>query len=145
MKVRDAFVEDYYQQMWDFWKDIPENVFENVEDMIEHSCFNSKGLTTAAQQYKEWGPEHGIKTITQKYVYVYYNTFKFMEILEAYLEDRLKIDAFMGNYKQLSLLQALEQIDNVDDFDTWYVEVRKMAKVDKKSADDGAFLTNCLF
>lgn len=144
-KVRDAFVEDYYQQMWDFWKDIPNNVFENVEDMIEHSCFNSKGLTTAAQQYKEWAPEHGIKTITQKYVYVYYNTFKFMEILEAYLEGKLEISDFMGNYKQLSLLQALEQIDNVDDFDTWYVEVRKMAKVDKKSADDGADATSILF
>ncbi len=144
-KVRDAFVEDYYQQMWDFWKDIPENVFDNVEDMIEHSCFNSKGLTTAAQQYKEWGPEHGIKTITQKYVYVYYNTFKFMEILEAYIEGKLELSAFMESYKQLSLLQALEQIDNVDDFDTWYVEVRKMAKVDKKSADDGADATSVLF
>ncbi len=144
-KVRDAFVEDYYQQMWDFWKDIPENVFDSVEDMIEHSCFNSKGLTTAAQQYKEWAPEHGIKTITQKYVYVYYNTFKFMEILEAYLEGKIQISDFMGSYKQLNLLQALEEIDNTDDFDNWYVEVRKMAKVDKKSADDGADATSILF
>lgn len=146
-KVRDQFVEDYYQQMWDFWKDIPNNVFDDVEDMIEHSCFNSHGLTTAAQQYKseKLGPEHGIKTITQKYVYVYYNTFKFMEILEAYLMDALELKDFMGSYKQLSLLQALEEIDNTDDFDQWYVEVRKMAKVDKKSADDGVDATSVLF
>ena len=144
-KVRDTFVEDYYQQMWDFWKDIPENVFENVEDMIEHSCFNSRGLTTGAQQYKEWGPEHGIKTITQKYVYVYYNTFKFMEILEAYLEGRLELSDFMGNYKQLHLLQALEKINDTKDFDQWYTEVRKSAKVDKKSSDDGMHATSTLF
>jgi hypothetical protein len=144
-KVRDDFVDGYYQQMWDFWKDIPENVFDNVEDMIEHSCFNSKGFTTAAQQYKELGPEHGIKTITQKYVYVYYNTFKFMETLEAYLMGKIQLSDFMGTYKQLSLLQALEQIDNTDDFDQWYIEVRKMAKVDKKSADDGVDATSILF
>lgn len=144
-KVRDAFVEDYYQQMWDFWKEIPENIFENVEDMIEHSCFNSKGLTTAAQQYKEWGPEHGIKTITQKYVYVYYNTFKFMQILEAYLEGKVQISDFMGTYKQLHLLQALEEINNTDDFDQWYREVRKSTKVDKKTDDDGASTMSVLF
>jgi hypothetical protein len=144
-KVRDAFVEDYYQQMWDFWKDIPENVFYSVEDMIEHSCFNSKGLTTAAQQYKELGAEHGIKTITQKYVYVYYNTFKFLEILEGYLKNEIILSDFMGNYKQLSLLQALEDVKNTKDFEQWYSSVRKSTKVDKKSVDDGESTTDFLF
>ena len=51
----------------------------------------------------------------------------------------------MGSYKQLSLLQALEEIDNVDDFDQWYIEVRKMAKVDKKTADNGVDATAVLF
>jgi hypothetical protein len=33
-RVRDSFVDDYYQQMWDFWKDMPNNIFDNVEDII---------------------------------------------------------------------------------------------------------------
>lgn len=144
-KVRDQFVEDYYQQMWNFWKDIPNNVFDDVEDMIEHSCFNSKGLTTAAQQYKGLGLEHGVKTITQKYVYVYYNTYKFISILESYLNNEIELSDFMGNYKQLNLLQALEDIDDVNDFDEWYSAVRKSTKVDKKSADDGIDVTQLLF
>lgn len=144
-RVRDKFVDDYYQQMWDFWKDIPNNIFTDVEDMIEHSSFNSKGLTTAAQQYKELGLEHGVKTIVQKYVYVYYNTFKFMEILEAYLRNEIKLSDFMGNYKQLGLLQVLENIDNIEEFDKWYIEVRNMTKVDKKSVEDGTDTTSVLF
>lgn len=144
-RIRDSFVEDYYQQMWDFWKDIPNNIFDNVEDLIEHSCFNSKKLTTAAQQYKELGLEHGIKTITQKYVYVYYNTYKFMHVLESYLEGEIELGDFLENYKQLYLLQALEKIDDVDNIESWFESVKKSAKINKQTENDGNYTTSLLF
>jgi hypothetical protein len=143
-KVRDAFVEDYYQQMWDFWKDIPDNVFENVEDMIEHSCFNSKGLSTAAQQYKELGLEHGVKTITQKYVYVYYNTFKFLEILEMYLDGVLELEDFMGKEYNTELLYKLEKITDYDSFKDWNKYATQNRKIDRISAGDGRETTRHL-
>ena len=135
-KKRDAFVEDYYQQMWDFWKDIPDNVFDDVEDMLEHSCFNSKGLTTAAQQYKALGPIHGIKTITQKYVYVYYNTFKFMEILEMYLDGKLELKEFMGSYNT-NWLYLLENVTDYDGYKDWYDGVRNNKIVNRPTSEDG--------
>lgn len=144
-KKRDQFVEDYYQQMWDFWKDIPNNVFTDAEDMLEHSCFNSKGLTTAAQQYKELGLEHGVKTITQKYVYVYYNTFKFMQILEMYLDDKIKIQDFMGDeYKNLDLFYKLENITDHNKFLEWYDLTYNTRKVDRETVDDGRETTKQL-
>jgi len=144
-RIRNEFVEDQYQQMWDFWKDIPNNIFDSVEDLIEHSSFNSKGFTTGAQQYKELGPEHGIKTITQKYVYVYYNTYKFMHTLEAYLDGEIELSDFMSNYKQLHLLQSLEKLTDISEFNEWYESVRKSAKVDKQTAYDGVDTTSLLF
>jgi len=155
-KVRDNFVDDYYQQMWDFWKDIPNNIFDDVEDLIQHSNFqglynnpNKSDLiekyTTAAQQYKNMGLEHGVKTITQKYVYVYYNTYKFLSILEDYLEGKVELSEFMGTYKHLGLLQALEKITTIEAFDDWYISVRKAVNVEKKSEDDGGDTTSFLF
>lgn len=159
-KIRDAFVEDYYQQMFDFWKDNPDNIFDDVEDLIQHSSFHGQYndpnkpdlplediCTTAARQYKseKLGVNDAIKTIVQKYVYVYYNTFKFMEILEGYLQGTLELSDFMGTYKHLGLLQALENVSNHDEFDEWYLAVRKMAKVDKKTSDDGDSVTTLLF
>jgi hypothetical protein len=89
--------------------------------------------------------EHGVKTITQKYVYVYYNTFKFLQILESYLEGEIQLADFMGSYQYLRLLQALEELNDISDFDGWYESVRKFAKVDKKTSDDGSNTTLCLF
>jgi len=143
-KVRDQFVEDYYQQMWEFWKGIPENVFENVEDLIEHSCFNSRGLPTAAQQYKEWGPEHGIKTITQKYVYVYYNTFKFMEILELYLQGKIELEEFMGKEYNSELLYKLENTTSYDAFIDWHEHATQNRRIDRISVGDGRETTKQL-
>jgi len=157
-RKRDTFVEDYYQEIFDFWKDNPDNIFEDAEDMIQHSSFHgqynnpdkadlpeTKRFTTGAQQYKNLGIEHGVKTIVQKYAYVYYNTFKFMEILEGYLEGELELLDFMDGYKQLGLLQALEKIDNLEDYDIWFESVRQSTKVDKPAAQDDVETTSLLF
>jgi len=160
-KHRDNFVDDYYQQMFDFWKDCPDNIFDDAEDLIQHSAFHGQynnpdipdlpvedRCTTAASQYKsdKLGLNDAVKTIVQKYVYVYFNTFKFMEILEAYLEGKIQLLDFMKTYKHLTLLTNLEnEVKNHDDFIKWYVSVRQMAKVDKKISDNGMETTSLLF
>lgn len=144
-RTKSKFVEDTYQEMWDFWKDNPHNIFDGVDDLLEHSCYNSLGIPTAAQQYKELGVEHGIKTITQKHVFIYYNTFKFFKTLEEYLEGNIELSDFMKNYKQLHLLQALEKIKDIDAFYDWYESVMKSAKVINQSSTDAFEATSLLF
>jgi hypothetical protein len=69
----------------------------------------------------------------------------FLQILESYLDGEIQLSDFMENYKHLRLLQALEELNDISDFDGWYESVRKTAKVDKQSTDDGMDTTDCLF
>ena len=119
-KVRNVETEKYYEEIWNWWKNNPHNIFESADDLIENSLYNSKNLKTETQQFEKGGVEHGVKAVTQTMVFIYYNTFKFLQILEMYLKGELRLRDFMPNYKHLQLLQTLETIDNVTDFHHWY-------------------------
>ena len=147
-KVRTAEVEDYYEELWNFWKDMPENVFENVEDMIEHSCYNSRGLNTETKIYNVLGLEAGIKSVAQTIYYVHYNTFKFLQILDMFFCGKIKLSEFMGNYKDVHLLESLEKIKCVYDFHQWYnSSVKQMVEESKTRRDplSGIRATSFLF
>ncbi len=157
-RVRNNFVDEYYKEIFNWWKDNPDNIFDDVEDMIQHSSFHGqynnpkkkdlpedKRFTTGKQQYTEFGLEHGVKTIVQKHAYVYYNTYKFMVILEAYLSGEIKLDVFLDGYKQLDLLKWLEKITDKKDLNNFFKSVYQSAKVKMKTIDDGQETTNCLF
>lgn len=157
-RVRNDFVDSYYQELFDWWKKNPDNIFEDAEDMIQHSSFHgqfndknkvdlpkNKRFTTGKQQYSELGLEHGVKTIVQKHAFVYYNTYKFMVILEAYLSNEIDLDIFLDGYKQLGLLKWLEKITDKSDLPEFFESVYKSAKIKVKTVDDGSETTNCLF
>jgi hypothetical protein len=115
-KIRDQFVEEFYEKLWLWWSTNPENVFDSSEDLLRHSVFNS-AYPTAAKQYKHLGIEESVKTIVQKMAFVQFNTFNFFEIVQNYLNGSIQLEDFMGNYKQLPLLQTLEQIHTIEQFD----------------------------
>jgi len=157
-RVRDDYVDSYYQEIFDWWKDNPDNIFEDAEDMIQHSSFHGQyndenkpdlpeedRRTTGKQQYAELGLEHGVKTIVQKHAYVYYNTYKFMVILEGYLAGEIELEVFLDGYKQLHLLKWLENITDKSEIPEFFESVYKSAKVKVKTVDDGAEVTSMLF
>ena len=110
--------------MYLWWKDNPQNIFNSAEDLLENSVFNSLGHSTAAKQYSNLGIENSIKTVAQKQVFVSYNTFKFFSIVESYMNGEIELHHFMGNYKQLPLLQALEKVTDVETFEEWLETAR---------------------
>lgn len=157
-KKRDTFVENYYAEIFEFWKDNPDNIFEDAEDMIQHSSFHgqynnpnkpdlpeSERLTTGKQQYCELGLEHGVKTIVQKHAYIYYNTYKFIVILEAYLNGEIEMDIFLDGYKQLHLLKRLEQIKTMEEADELFQAIYQGTKIIKRHESDGNEITDVLF
>ena len=131
-KLRTPAVEGYYAKIWKFWKNCPEQPFDDFEDLIEHSCYNSKGWgTTETQMYKQMGVEYGVKNVVQQIFYVFYNIYKYMEIIKFYLDGKVQLSDFMFRYPNLNLLQDLESIDNADDFKVWYDQsVRYMGNGD---------------
>jgi hypothetical protein len=122
-KVRNSEVEIYYNQLWEFWKGSPGNIFDGPEDLLEHSIFSSKGLNDT-QQFQQLGLESGIKAVTQSIFFVYYNTFKFLQVIESYLLGEVELSEFMSRYPKLHLLEELETIDDVEVFKEWYDSVR---------------------
>jgi hypothetical protein len=157
-KKRNKFIEDYYQEMFDWWKDNPDNIFEDAEDLLQHSCFHGQynnpdkpdlpeeqRYTTGKQQYSELGLEHGVKTIVQKHVYIYYNTYKFITILEAYLNGEIELELILEGYKQLPLLKWLEKIEDNSELEDFFKDVYKSAKIVRKQESDGVGITDCLF
>ena len=135
-KVRTPAVEAYYEELFTFWNDMDNNIFSDVEDMIEHSCYNGDGLHTETRIFNQYGLEAGIKSVAQTIYYVHYNTFKFLQILEMYLNGEIELSEFMGNYRDLYLLEELESINCVDDFHHWYDEnVRKIIEDSKNRRD----------
>jgi len=157
-RKRNEFVENYYQEMFDWWKDNPDNIFEDAEDLLQHSSFHGQynnpnkpdlpieeRRTTGKQQYAELGLEHGVKTIVQKHVYIYYNTYKFITILEAYLHGEIELELILDGYKQLSLLKWLEKIKDPNELEDFFKDVYKSAKIVKKQESDGNDITECLF
>lgn len=145
-KVRNQKVEDHYEKMWNFWKQNPNNIFDDVDDLIEHSLYNKDGFTTGFQQYQNLSLEDGIKTITQKHVFVYYNTYNFINILKAYLSGKASIQMILGqNQKSMFLFEELETIDNYNDYMEWEKSLRKYTKLDVPSVSSDNQATNILF
>lgn len=146
-KVRNQTVEDHYEKMWNFWKDNPNNIFDNVEDLIEHSVYNKDGYTTGFQQHTNLSVEDGIKTIVQKHVFVYYNTWNFINALKGYLNGEVPIPHLLGgNQKGVFLFDQLEKITNSDDYNEWSIDVQKHVKTSVTSVgSDQAGASDILF
>ena len=157
-KVRNKFIENYYQEMFDWWKDNPDNIFDDAEDLLQHSMFHGQynnpnkpdlpldqRFTTGAQQYKNLSLMDGVKTIVQKHVYIYYNTYKFITILEAYLHGEVAMEKFMDGYKQLDYLKWLENITDPNELDDFFKNVYKSVKMVGKTEANGEGVVDFMF
>lgn len=157
-KKRNKFIEDYYAEMFEWWKDNPDNIFEDAEDLLQHSMFHgqfnnpkkpdlpeSERFTTGAQQYKNLSLMDGVKTIVQKHVYIYYNTYKFITILEAYLHGEVEMEVFMDGYKQLDYLKWLEKIKDPKELDHFFQDVYKSVKMVGKTEANGDGVVDFMF
>lgn len=147
-KVRTNSVENYYEELYNFFQNLPNNIFESVEDLLEHSCFNSQGLTTETQIYNELGLEAGIKAVSQTIYYVQYNTFKFLQILQMYVEKNIPLAEFMYKYRDLHHLQSLETINCASDFQCWFDDSMRAMVIDSNKRRDplsGIKATSFLF
>lgn len=139
-KKRNKETDVYWQEIYDFWKDDPEFPFDDLDDMVEHSYYNSQGLTSGYQQYeyylqadeeknyteenKKIADFHFAKVLKQEQYYILYQVHNYVQILEAFLADEIKLEhIFKG--KDLVLFKALENINSVEDFNDWYDYLKK--------------------
>lgn len=140
-KKRNDVVESYWTELYDFWKDDPNCIFDDVDDMLEHSYYNKQGLNSGYQQYVHYLkaddegnflPEnkviadlHFAKVLKQEQYYILYQIHNYIQILEHFLEDKISLEhIFVG--KDLEIFTALEKVTNNDEFEDWFNYVRKV-------------------
>lgn len=140
-KTRNADVESYWEEIYNFWKDDPEFPFTDLNDLLEHSYYNSQKLTSGFQQYEYYlqansegkftkenkaiADMHFAKVLKQEQYYILYQVHNYVMLLESFLEDKIKLtDIFDG--KDLELYSALENITTDDSFENWWDHVKKV-------------------
>lgn len=159
-KKRNKTVEKYWQELFDFWKDDPHFLFDDLNDMLEHSYYNSNGLNSGYQQYmhylqadadgnftqenKEIAELHFAKVLKQEQYYILYQVHNYVQILEAFLEDKIKLEHIFEG-KNLEIFSALENVKTDSDFEDWFDYVVKTTGfsvpiLDEKSVDNTTVL-----
>ena len=133
-KKRNKAVEEYWQKIYDFWKDDPNFPFDDLDDMLEHSYYNSQGLNSGFQQYeyylkkdeegnfteenKKLADYHFMKVLKQEQYYILYQVHNYIQILEEFLLGNIKLEhIFKG--KDLTIFQGLEKVKTKEDFEDW--------------------------
>jgi hypothetical protein len=134
-KKRNAVIEKYWQEIYDFWKDDPNFIFDDLNDMLEHSYYNSEGMNSGFRQYEHYlqaddegnyiaknkkiADMHFAKVLKQEQYYILYQVHNYVQILESFLEDKISLEhIFKG--KDLVIFQALENVKNDEEFEEWF-------------------------
>ena len=149
-KKRTPETDAYWQEIYDFWKDDPNFPFDDLEDMIQHSYYNETkvegqdkplNLSSGYQQYeyylkadkdgnytkenKEIADFHFAKVLKQEQYYILYQVHNYVQILEAFLEDKIKLEHIFDG-KDLVLFRALENVKTDEEFEDWFEYVKKV-------------------
>jgi len=140
-KQRNAITEQYWQRIYDFWKDDPNFVFDDLNDFIEHSYYNKDGLITGYRQYNHYlqadeegnytaenkviADLHFVKVLKQEQYYILYHVYNYVNILESFLEDKLKLEHFFDG-KDLEIFSSLAQVKTEDQFEEWFRYVEQV-------------------
>lgn len=158
-------IKEYWAEIYEFWKDAPDFGFKDLDDFIEHSYYNSAGLKTGFQQYEHYikkdeegkftpenkaiADEHFGKVLRQEQYYILYNVYKYVMILEEFLEGNIALDQIFSG-KDLELYTSLEKVKTASDFEEWRQMVTKTTgfKIETMSGEDtiaAKDVSECLF
>ena len=141
-KTLNVNVREYWQEMFDFYKDAPNFDYEDVDDLLQHSYYNktidkngkSLNLSSGFQQYEYYlqadedgnateenqalADSHFKKVLKQEQYFILYNIYKYVMILEEFIEGKVTL-AQIFNPKDLKFYEALENVNTVEEFKDW--------------------------
>ena len=144
-KKRTKEVEEYYKELYEFWKDAPNCNFKDWEDLLENSQWNSRGIKSAKARHDETDDiNESLKYLTQEQYFIFYNVYKYAMVLEDFLEGNIEL-AHIFKGKDLELFSQLEKIDDIDDFYEWQDYVNKTQNIKLEIFEKDNDFSNILF
>lgn len=126
---RNALTERVFREVEAFWKDCPSYNIDNFDEYFEYSTMNADGLRTPTQRLKA-GDIVGLKkNINIIQMYVLLNIYKYLEVIEFFLNDKLSMREIFHNEKYFRMYKSLEEVKSVEQLNDWIENTKKNNKV----------------
>lgn len=109
-------VEQFYQNIHNFMLDYSDYCFETWEDLANHSYNNGDNLKLS-EQFKKYGFDYEKKFLAQLRYVTMYNTFAYLSVLEAYIDNEILLSDIIGNnIGILSIFEKFESVNSLEEF-----------------------------
>ena len=116
---RNKYVEDRFNEMIDFWSDCETFNFIDLEDVFKHSIYDSEGINSPAKQLKERSEEDYIKNVNVIQMHILFNIFKYIKLLEDFIEDKISFFDIFHNDKYFKFYSGLSNVKTFGDYIDW--------------------------
>lgn len=129
--TRNQYVEDRMDELIDFWKDHETFNFVDKDDVFKHSIYDSEGINTPTKQLKNRSEESYFKNVNLVQMYILFNIFKYISLLDDFIEDRIGFVDIFHNDKYLKFYSDLEKVKNIETYYDWrttYTHISNFAK-----------------
>jgi len=117
--TRNQYVEDRFTEMKEFWKDCDTFNFTDLEDIFKHSIYDSEGINSPAKQLKERGEEDYLKNVNVIQMHILFNIFKYIDLLEDFIADRISFTSVFHNPKTLKFYSGLQEVKSFGEYVDW--------------------------
>lgn len=109
-------VAQFYQEVHKFMKDYDGYVFDSWEDLAEHSPNNGSKLK-CSEQFEKNGIEWERKFLAQTRYITFYNTYAYLSVLEAFIDDEITFkDIIKNNTGILTIFEKFNSVNTLEEF-----------------------------
>jgi len=124
---RNQYVEDRMDELIDFWKDHETFNFVDREDLFKHSIYDSEGINSPAKQLKSRSEESFFKNVNLVQMYILFNIYKYISLLDDFLEDRISFIDIFHNDLYLKFYSDLSKVKTVGEYQDWRITYTNMS------------------
>lgn len=114
--------EIFMKDIYNFWKDLPNNPFLSYEQFIYYSLYNPEGINTPGKMKEKLGIEHYELAKNVQRMWILYNTNNYLEILNGILDNSINISDIFSND---NLIKSLKYLDKYVYDNNTYLEWRR--------------------
>lgn len=116
---RNQYVEDRFTEMSEFWKDHETFNFDDLEDIFKHSIYDNEGINSPSKQLKERSEEDYLKNINVIQMHILYNIYKYISLLDDFIEDRIGFFDIFHNDKYFMFYSGLADVGTFGEYMDW--------------------------
>ena len=117
--IRNQYVEDRFTEMKEFWEDCDTFNFTDLEDIFKHSIYDRDGINTPIKNLKQRSEADYLKNVNVVQMYILFNIFKYINLLEDFIADRISFIELFHNPKLIKFYSGLENVTCIDEYNNW--------------------------